>query len=268
MRARVKKSAIALSLFVLTANTAVLGAPGAGDEPGGRPTVVLLHGLVRSASSMHRMQLALEGEGYRVCNVAYPSRHNSIADLASRFVAPAIERCARDANGPVNFVAHSLGAIILRELAQTGTAWTIGRVVMLGPPNQGSEVVDSIGHWRLFRAINGPAGAELGTSREAVPLRLGPATFQVGIVAGSHSINWINSLMIPGADDGKVSVERAKLDGMQDFVRVPASHPFLMKDREVIELTIRFLANGCFALEEDGRQQETRSGCQPRQPGP
>jgi len=200
---------------------------------------------------MHDMALALEGAGYRVCNVAYPSREHSIAELSSRFVAPSIARCVPNAAEPVSFVTHSMGGIIVRELARAGLVRTFGRVVMLGPPNQGSEVVDALGDWRIFRAINGPAGGELGTSEDSVPQQLGPATFQVGIVAGNRSINWINSLaMIPGADDGKVSIESAKLEGMQDFVIVRATHPLLMKDRDVIEQTLRFLTSGCFSHEE------------------
>jgi triacylglycerol lipase len=241
------KSAIAFMLCLLAATVAFAAESRTKDETAGKGTVVLLHGLARSASSMHDMEQALMRAGYRVCNVAYPSRSHSIADLTSQFVAPAIARCAPDATRPVNFVAHSLGGIIVRELAKAGVPWNFGRVVMLGPPNQGSEVVDSLGSWQLFRFINGPAGKELGTSRNSTPRQLGPATFQVGIVAGTHSINWINSLIIPGVDDGKVSIERAKLDGMQDFIRIGASHPFLMKDREAIKQTIRFLDSGCFA---------------------
>jgi pimeloyl-ACP methyl ester carboxylesterase len=234
-------------LLLLAANVACPAASGFADKAGGRPTVVLLHGLARSASSMQPMQRALETAGYRVCNIAYPSRKHSIAELSSQFVAPAVADCAKDAAGPVNFVTHSLGGIIVRELANTRTDWTFGRVVMLGPPNQGSEVVDAIGDWRLFGAINGQAGRELGTSSDSVPRQLGPVAVQVGIVAGTRSINWINSLMIPGADDGKVSVERAKLEGMQDFITVSASHPFLMTDQVAIRQTLRFLESGCFA---------------------
>lgn len=208
--------------------------------------MVLLHGLARSAASMDRMDLALREAGYRVCNVDYPSREHSIADLAARFVAPSIARCQPDAERPVSFVTHSLGGIIVRELARTGAVRRFGRVVMLGPPNHGSEVVDAVGDWRLFGTIHGPAGGELTTSADALPQRLGPTELEVGVIAGSDSINWINSLIIPGTDDGKVSVQSAKLEGMRDFVVVGVSHPFLMKDDEAIAQTIRFLAHGCF----------------------
>jgi pimeloyl-ACP methyl ester carboxylesterase len=229
-----------------------LAAHESNDEYADRPLVVLLHGLARSASSMQHMAEALEGAGYRTCNIDYPSREHPIAELASRFVAPEIARCVLNASEPVNFVTHSLGGIIVRELARSGQVQTFGRVVMLGPPNQGSEIVDALGDWYIFEAINGPAGGELGSSASSVPRQLGPASFQVGIVAGNRSINWINSFaLIPGPDDGKVAVEHTKLENMQDFIIVEASHPFLMRDRVAMEQTIQFLASGCFSHGEE-----------------
>lgn len=224
-------------------------APTEADAQAGAP-VVLLHGLARSASSMDDMAQALQAAGYRVCNIDYPSREHSISTLAASFVVAEIRRCFPDARQPLNFVTHSMGGIIVRELAKTA-AVSIGRVVMLGPPNHGSEVVDALGDWRLFSAINGPAGGELSTAASSKPQSLGPATFEGGVIAGKHTINWINSLIIPGPDDGKVSLESAKLDGMRDFIVVPESHPFLMTDPQVIEQTLRFLESGCFAPELD-----------------
>ena len=121
---------------------------------------------------------------------------------------------------------------------------------MLGPPNQGSEVVDRLGSCRLFSLVNGPAGQQLGTGADSLPNKLGSPEFCVGVVAGNRSINWINSLLIPGSDDGKVSVERTMLDGMADHLLVPATHPFLMRKREVIRQTIEFLREGAFDRHE------------------
>jgi triacylglycerol lipase len=218
-------------------------------DPADSQAVVLLHGLARSASSMDQMAQALGQHGYHVCNLAYPSREHPIADLAARFVMPAIERCVGDPRRPLHFVTHSMGGIIVRQLAREGAIANLGRVVMLGPPNHGSEVVDTLGNWGLFEAINGPAGRELGTSEASSPRQLGAATFEVGVIAGARSINWINSLMIPGDDDGKVSLESAKREGMRDYLVVRVSHPFLMEDDEVIEQTLHFLQSGCFAHE-------------------
>ena len=233
--------------LIIAAALGVAGAAGADDtaaetaEP-----VVVLHGLARSAASMGRMVRSLEEAGFTVCNVAYPSRLHPITTLARDFVAPEISRCFTGVTAPVHFVTHSLGGIIVRELAASGAITNFGRVVMLSPPNQGSEVVDKLGHLWLFRAWNGPAGSELGTGSDSVPLRLGPASFNVGIITGTRTINPILSVLIPGSDDGKVAVERARLEGMMDFLVLPASHPFIMNNKEAIRQTIQFLKSGAF----------------------
>lgn len=211
----------------------------------GRP-VVLLHGLLRTSSSMSRMEKALKADGYRVCNVSYPSREHSIEVLAADFVAPAVRRCFPGENAPVSFVTHSMGGIVVRQLAREKAVPAIGRVVMLAPPNHGSELVDDFGHWWIFRRINGPAGNELGTRPDSVPVRLGPADFEVGILMGNRTMNPLMSAFLPDRDDGKVTVKSARLDGMKDFLVIPATHMFIMRDREAIAQTRHFLDTGRF----------------------
>ncbi len=208
--------------------------------------VVLLHGLARTAGSMDSMSKTLSKAGYQVCNIDYPSRKYRIEKLTSEFVVPEIQHCFGDALTPVHFVTHSLGGIIVRQLAAEHQQINIGRVVMLSPPNQGSEVVDKLGTWGLFEWINGPAGKQLGTTEEAVPNQLGPATFELGIITGNRSINLILSTLIPGPDDGKVSIKNARLDGMQDFLVVGQTHPFIMANDTVQSQTLHFLQNGHF----------------------
>jgi triacylglycerol lipase len=209
--------------------------------------VVLLHGLARSASSMSSMQEALQAEGYKVCNVEYPSRDHSIDVLTAQFVTPAIAKCFPLVDGaPIHFVTHSMGGIIVRQLAATKAVANIGRVVMLSPPNHGSEVVDKLGDFKVFDWVNGPAGKEIGTGIDSTPLRLGPATFEVGIITGVRTINPFLSMMIPGNDDGKVGVDNAKLEGMKDFLVLRCSHPMIMKSTHAIEQTVYFMNHGAF----------------------
>lgn len=212
----------------------------------GTRTVVLLHGLARTPDSMAKMSRSLEAAGYHVCNVSYPSREHSIQVLTKHFVLPAVRACVPTRADEVHFVTHSLGGIVARQLAKSAPDLQIGRVVMLSPPNHGSQVVDKLGGLSLFQWINGPAGLELGTGQDSVPQSLGPPTFQTGIITGNRTINPILSLLIPGDDDGKVSIESAKLEGMAGFCVIPASHPFIMKDRLAIEQTLAFLAQGAF----------------------
>ncbi|MGB0582292.1 MAG: lipase family alpha/beta hydrolase [Limisphaerales bacterium] len=221
----------------------------AGDHQEG---VVLLHGLSRSAASMGKMARWLTDSGFVVVNQKYQSRRGSIAELSEQAIGQALND-SRLAECPrIHFVTHSLGGVLVRSYCARHPDVKIGRVVMLGPPNQGSEVVDRLGKWWLFRKILGPAGIELGTAPDSTPNRLGPVKFELGVIAGESSLNWINSLMITGTDDGKVSIERTRVAGMKDHVVVPVMHPFLMKRRRVMELTVRFLNCGSFADETDG----------------
>ena len=215
-----------------------------------QPCVILLHGLARSTSSMKKLDKALSESGYFVRNTAYPSTQKPVSELASEVIPAAVESCNEEGDRPIHFVTHSLGGILIRYYLETNVLDNLGRVVMLSPPNQGSEVVDKLSGVPGFMAINGPAGAQLGTDQDDVPSQLGPATFDVGIITGNRSMNFLYSAMIPGPDDGKVSIERAKLEGMSDFLVVPHSHPFIMKRKLVIRQVLYFLEHGRFEVDE------------------
>jgi len=209
-------------------------------------TVILLHGLCRTSHSMAKMERALTGAGYQAQNVSYPSRTASIQQLADDAIGNAVGNCQRDGAARIDFVTHSLGGILVRSYLARHPLPSLGRVILLAPPNQGSEVVDKLGWLFLFKWINGPAGNELGTGTNSTPSQLGPVNYPVGVIAGDRSINWINSLLIPGVDDGKVSVERTRLAGMSDHIVIHTAHPFIMKNREAIRQTIQFLRTGAF----------------------
>jgi triacylglycerol lipase len=208
--------------------------------------VILLHGLCRSNTSMEKMELKLTDAGFIALNVDYPSRTARIDTLSDAAIGAALQDPSLKNCSKIHFVTHSLGGILVRSYFKRHESFRLGRVVMLGPPNQGSEVVDTLGSWRLFKKVYGPAGQELGTDNESVPNTLGTVDFELGIIAGDRSIDWISSVMIDGPDDGKVSIERTKVDGMKEHSVVHATHTFMMNNDEVIEETICFLKTGSF----------------------
>ncbi len=193
---------------------------------------------------MSRIAEAFRQRGYATANKGYPSRQLPVEELAPIAVDRGLAACPD--SGSVHFVTHSLGGILIRQYLATHELPRLGRVVMLAPPNQGSEVVDDFRDVPGFEAINGPAGMQLGTDEDGVPAKLGPVNFSLGVIAGTRTFNPILSQSLPNPDDGKVSVENTKVEGMADFVTVAHSHPFIMQAPAAIRYAITFIQHGMF----------------------
>lgn len=244
-----RRTALAKTMMTISTTLAALALCGTLRADEG---VILLHGLARTSRSMERMEAAFTSAGYVVVNVDYPSRDLPIAALAESVIGNALSDARLRTCTRIHFVAHSLGCMLVRSYFANPVDARLGRVVMLGPPNQGSEVVDRLKSWWLFRKINGPAAPELGTDINSVPHTLGPVKFELGVIAGDRTINWINSLMIAGPDDGKVSIERTKVAGMKEHIVAHVSHPFIMRNPKVIAAALRFVRTGTFKCPNNG----------------
>lgn len=218
----------------------------AGAEEGIRETVILIHGLIRKSRSMAPMAKALGHAGYRILNLEYPSTDLSIEELSEVYLRPLVDR-ALQYNGPIHFVTHSMGGIIVRFHFSRHGIQRPGRVVMLAPPNGGSELVDVFKKNFIFKKILGPAGQQLSTADEALPQRLGPAEFELGVIAGNLSFNPLSPWLLDDFDDGKVAVRRTMVAGMRDMLVVPCNHTFIMRSPKVIRQTLNFLQSGKFA---------------------
>ncbi|MBI4626663.1 MAG: alpha/beta fold hydrolase [Verrucomicrobia bacterium] len=235
-------------------------------------TVVLLHGLGRTSASMARIARALRHEGYDVVNVSYPSRHQPIETLATEWL-PAQLRAAAQAPAPavaiarppdptrtaapaaavprVHFVTHSMGGIVVRLwLRECGAPANLGRVVMLAPPNAGSELSDRLRSNVFFRWFMGRNGRRLGTGADSLPRTLGPwpaTSSDLGIIAGDRPLTPLMASWLPAPSDGKVTVAATHLAGERDHVVLHYSHTWIGWRRETIAQMIAFLRDGRFA---------------------
>lgn len=209
--------------------------------------VILLHGMGRTHRSMKPMARYLQRAGFRTFCASYPATEYVIEALAATYIPKALENCGAENAAPIHFVTHSLGGLLVRSYLQSETLPHGSRIVMLAPPNQGTELVDKFRTWRIFKRLTGLAGQQLGTDPDSLPRQLRPISHEVGVIAGNRPIEPWFARMLPGPNDGRISLKRTRLTEMKDFLLVKTSHPLIMYNRTVMAVTARFLKYGTFS---------------------
>jgi pimeloyl-ACP methyl ester carboxylesterase len=235
---------ICLSLIIVF--SLFMSASANSKEP---QTVILLHGIGHTKWNMYFVEHALKKEGYETLNISYPSLSKGI-DALSDFIHERLEMAEIwDKNHKINFVTHSMGGIVtshyLNKYEDSIEKEYVGRVVMIAPPNKGSEIADLLKDFTPYKKLFGPAGQELTTSHREKNIK--KPYYEVGVIAGTRGWPYmLGNVSIKGAHDGRVALERTKMEGMRDHVALPATHSFIAWKPSVHQQIIRFLENGSF----------------------
>ncbi|MES9853397.1 MAG: alpha/beta fold hydrolase [Candidatus Thiodiazotropha sp. L084R] len=239
-----KRSVIFFIFFVLVISLLTTQAENLAEsnELGDREIVVLLHGLARSNKAMWHLKQRLEEAGFYVEAVSYPSLNQTPQQIIQN-ISQQIDECCKLATNRVHFVGHSLAGLLIRAYLTENHPQNLGRAVLIGTPNQGAEVADYVKDkwWAQFA---GPAALSLGTSKDSFPKTIPEPDYPVGIIAGVTPSD--NDHIIPGLDDGLVSVESTKLKNMHDFITIPSGHSMMRYNKSVATQTIHFLKSGHF----------------------
>lgn len=206
--------------------------------------VVLLHGLAINTLYMSRLEKALATNGYQTLNIDYPSRKFSISEI-SKMIFKQLESLSQQMKPKVHFVAFSMGCLVVRELLGKYSIPNVGNIVLIGPPNQGSQVADFFENNILYKSYFGPAGKEL-TTHYAKNTPFPNLNHPFGIIAGSICLDPISYFLLPQGNDGKVTIDSTKLVGMKDHIVLPISHTLLVFSSTVIKQVIHFLKHRRF----------------------
>ncbi len=218
-----------------------------------KQTVVILHGIARTSASMNSIETRLREEGYATLNISYPSTEQDLDGLADYLGKHFLTEGFWQESETVNFVTHSMGGLLVRRYLARNRQDKVGRVVMLAPPIGGSEVADLMHELDLYEWFYGPAGEELTTDAagDSAAMDAEEPYYEVGIIAGTKEWPYfVAAFVVPGASDGRVSVENTKLAGMKDHMTVPATHTFIMESTEVHDQIVHFLEQGRFKAAE------------------
>jgi len=229
-------------------NASVSDRAGVSHEECARGTVILLHGFVGLPIMSRPQARMLRRAGFETRELGYDSWGKSLPQICDRLL-PRVARIAERSDGPVHFVGHSMGGLVIRALLSRWRPVDLGHVVMLGTPNAGSEVADFVDSWAVLRPILGQAGPALVTRRPmSVEDLFGPVDYSLGIVAGDWNLPGTPfSHLFDGAHDGKVSVASTWLPEAADHIVLPLPHTLLLYHRDAHSAARHFLIHGRFA---------------------
>jgi triacylglycerol esterase/lipase EstA (alpha/beta hydrolase family) len=205
--------------------------------------IVILHGIFRTHRSMRGVTRFFDKQGYKTLNLGYPSTRHDLIKLAE-WINPPIQEFAQSVDGKLHFLGYSMGGLLVRTYLKQFRPGKLGRVVLVGTPNNGSEIADFVQAWPLYKRFYGPAGQQLITKQDAFKSIFGAVDYELGVIAGNRTIDPLGSYIIGKPSDGKVSIESTKLEGMKAHLVLPANHTFFPDNRRMWKSALQFIKTG------------------------
>jgi len=209
--------------------------------------VVLLHGILRTNRCMSGLASFLEGQGYKTLNLDYPSAKYDISSIAE-LIHGTIKKFA-DKHSKIHFIGYSMGGLVIRAYLQKYRLENLGKIVMIATPNKGSEVADFLQNFWLYKKLYGPAGQQLITDQQSFKDILGDIYYDLGIISGISPYYFFGNYLIGKKNDGRVSIESSKIEGMKDQVTIKSGHTWIPSYKKTWQQAARFIATGKFEYE-------------------
>lgn len=206
--------------------------------------VVLLHGILRTNRCMKGLTVFLEKENYEVLNLDYPSSKYDILSIA-KLIHSQIKNFSSQ-TVKTHYVGYSMGGLIIRAYLHLYRPSNLGRVIMLGTPNQGSEIADFLKPFGIYKILYGPAGQQLITDQKNIKKIFGNINYELGIIAGSSPFYLLANKIIGKKSDGRVSIVNTKIEGMKEHIIIKSGHTMLASNKTAWRLTLSFLKTGNF----------------------
>lgn len=206
--------------------------------------VILLHGILGEKKCMKKFADFLENNGYKTLNIGYASSKYDISTICNHIHAEILDFSNKV--DKINFIGFSLGGLIIRAYLNINKPTNLNRVVMIGTPNKGSEIADYLKNYWIYKKLYGPAGQQLTTDQSNFREIFGNIYYELGVIAGESSVNFIANKIINQSNDGRVSIINTYIKGLSDHIVIKSHHRKLTSNQQVWKLSLDFLNKGKF----------------------
>lgn len=205
---------------------------------------MFLHGINKSSSSLKGLEKFIFNYGFAILNITYPSTKHSINELVD--IVHKVIHDEFNKYDKVSFVGFSMGGLIIRAYLNKYKLSNLEKVVMIGTPNNGSEVADFFKGNKLYKKFFGPAGGQLITNQQDHDILFGKIYYECGIIAGNLPLDFCYPIMRKSSSDGKVSVSSTKLNNMKDHIVLRVPHWYMPQSKKVWRQVLHFLQHSSF----------------------